>query len=54
VTLMFCGEFVATAEVTATVAVYVPAARTVFGCKVNVAGAVVLPRDALSQPDPEV
>jgi hypothetical protein len=51
---MLCGEFVATAEVTATVAVYVPTARTALGCNVSVAGAAVLPRFAVSQPEPEV
>src|SRR5579862_3496736 len=51
---MFCGELAALAEVTATVAEYVPTARTDEGCRVSVAGAVALPSTAVSHPEPEV
>jgi hypothetical protein len=49
--LTFCGLLFATPDVTATVAVYVPAARLpVVTANVSVAGAVVVFRLAFSQP----
>jgi hypothetical protein len=54
-TATVCGLLVATPELIDTVALYVPAVSCpVVGCTVRVAGALVVFRDALSQPLPLV